>query len=151
MEEEKTNKKKLKKLKKRVKALAENQCYIEQKLDKLTEWLEDNIEHDAPEPEPKLKFDDLDLGFIKRELEAEPVRTMDELRQVKTYGYTPPINYTTTEEMKNQVDRNPDEQYTHKIEELETILRKRGVDFNYQKHLEHLVDYSDPSVKNVYP
>jgi len=127
MEEEETNKKKLKKLKKRVKALAENQCNLEWKLDKLTEWLDDNIEQSEPEPK----------------------RTMDELRQVKTYGYTPPPNYTTTEEMKHQVDRAPDELYTHKIEELETILRKRGVDFNYQKHLEHLVEYSDPSLQRI--
>ena len=126
MEEEETNKKKLKKLKKRVKALAENQCNLEWKLDKLTEWLDDNIEQSEPEPK----------------------RTMDELRQVKTYGYTPPIEptYDTDGNVVSGIIKGlGDEEYTHKIEELETILRKRGVDFNYQKHLEHLVEYSNPS------
>ena len=70
---------------------------------------------------------------------------MDELRQVKTYGYRAPPGTAPS------VLYDADEEYTHKIEELETILRQRGVDFNYQKHLEHLVEYSDPSVKNIYP
>ena len=119
--EEETNKKKLKKLKKRVKSLEENQCYMEQQLDKLTD------------PKPMLKFDDLDLGFVKCSYNDRVKLTQEQLDNENMPGIAAMLNAET------------DEEYTNKIEELETILRQRGVNFNYQKHLEHLVKYSNPS------
>ena len=112
-------KKKLKKLKKRVKSLEENQCYLEQQLDKLTEWLDDNIEihYFEDEDDPKLN---------QEELDAED--------EVAMYGFAE-TNYLTNDEADA-------EEYSYKIEGLEAKLRAGGIThrISYESYLQQLVN-----------
>ena len=128
--------KKLKKLKKRVKSLEENQCYIEQKLDKLTEWFHDNIkvhyvededDLEQSEPEPLLKFDDLDLGFIATNEWVEE----DEVEQWQNKNK----DFLTNDEADA-------EEYSYKIEGLEAKLRAGGIThrISYESYLQQLVN-----------
>ena len=110
-------KKKLKKLKKRVKSLEENQCYIEQKLDKLTEWFHDNIEVHYFEDE-----DELDSNEWVEEDEVTQWRNKHK-------------DFLTNDEADA-------EEYSYKIEGLEAKLRAGGIThrISYESYLQQLVN-----------